>query len=125
MAKSAMAKTTVPGESRRAPIQGRDTCVRELDSPLLASRGRASGQRQNKSPHHFTKLSVLIAVYNEEATLWPCVQAVLAARLPRGLEREIVLVDDGSTDGTWAIAQRLAGKHAQVRLFRQPANRGK
>src|SRR5439155_7074192 len=125
MTKSAMAKTTVPGESRRAPIQGRDTCVRELDSPLVASRGRASGQRQNKSPHHFTKLSVLIAVYNEEATLWPCVQAVLAARLPRGLEREIVLVDDGSTDASWEIAQQLARENPRIRLFRQPENRGK
>ena len=52
----------------------------------------------------FTKLSILIAAYNEQDTLRACVQAVLAAPLPGALTREIVLVDDGSTDRTWAVA---------------------
>ena len=74
---------------------------------------------------HFSKLSILMAVYNEETTLRACVHGVLAARLPFDLQREIVLVDDHSTDGTWEIAQRLAAEHHQIRLFRQPKNLGK
>lgn len=74
-------------------------------------------------PH---KLSILIAAYNEQDTLRSCVEAVLAAPLPGGLSREIILVDDGSTDRTWAVAQQLAVAHpAEVRIFQQPRNIGK
>ena len=65
-----------------------------------------------------------MAAYNEEATLRRCVERVLAVPLP-GLAREIVLVDDGSTDATWEIAQRLASGHPEVRVFQQPRNMGK
>ena len=47
------------------------------------------------------KLSVLMAAFNEERTIAVCVDAVLQAPLPAGLKRELVIVDDGSTDGTW------------------------
>lgn len=46
------------------------------------------------------KVSILIPVYNEFLTLPLVVQRVLAAPLPEGCEKEIVIVDDGSTDGT-------------------------
>lgn len=73
----------------------------------------------------FGKLSILIAAYNEEDTLRPCIEAVLAASLPAGLEREIVLVDDGSQDATWQIAQQLAAEHSHIRVFQQVPNQGK
>jgi glycosyltransferase involved in cell wall biosynthesis len=73
----------------------------------------------------FTKLSILIAAYNEQDTLRACVEAVFAAPLPGALTREIVLVDDGSTDRTWTVAERLAAAHPEVRIFRQPRNLGK
>jgi glycosyltransferase involved in cell wall biosynthesis len=46
------------------------------------------------------KVSILIPVYNEFLTLPLVVQRVLAAPLPEGCEKEVVIVDDGSTDGT-------------------------
>jgi len=46
------------------------------------------------------KISILVPVYNEFLTLPLVIQRVLAAPLPAGCEREIVIVDDGSTDGT-------------------------
>ena len=73
----------------------------------------------------YHKLSILVAAYNEEDTLEECLDAVRAVQLPRGLEREIVVVDDGSTDTTWDIARELAAKHADVRVFQQPRNMGK
>lgn len=73
--------------------------------------------------HH--QLSILIAAYNEQDTLRACVEAVLAAPLPGELSREVVIVDDGSTDRTWAVAQRLAAAHPEVRIFQQPRNLGK
>jgi dolichol-phosphate mannosyltransferase len=46
------------------------------------------------------KVSILIPVYNEILTLPLVIERVLAATLPPGCEKEIVLIDDGSTDGT-------------------------
>ncbi|HEV7869565.1 MAG TPA: glycosyltransferase [Chthoniobacteraceae bacterium] len=73
----------------------------------------------------FCKLSVLMAAYNEQDTLTTCIEAVLAAPLPVGLGCEIVLVDDGSQDATWSIAEELAVVHPELRIFRQPRNFGK
>src|SRR3954466_12803630 len=73
----------------------------------------------------FRKLSILVAAYNEEETLAVCLEAVLQAPLPAGIEREIVLVDDGSKDRTWMIAQKLATQHPEIRTFQQPQNMGK
>lgn len=73
----------------------------------------------------FRKLSILVAAYNEEETLRVCIEGVLAAPLPGNLEREIVIVDDGSKDGTWNIAKALASEHPQVRVFQQNPNQGK
>jgi glycosyltransferase involved in cell wall biosynthesis len=69
-------------------------------------------------------LSIVIPVYNEERTVSVLVDAVLAAALPAGVDREVVLVDDASTDGTAAALSRFAG-NAAVRIVRQPENRGK
>jgi len=68
---------------------------------------------------------VVIPVYNEIATLERIVERVLAVPLP--LEREIILVDDGSSDGTRdlypRIQQRWADADLKVKL--SPCNRGK
>jgi glycosyltransferase involved in cell wall biosynthesis len=69
-------------------------------------------------------LSIAIPVFNEERTVSRLIEAVLAAPLPAGIERELVVVDDASTDGTAAALAALAAD-PRVRLLRQPANRGK
>src|SRR5438045_4060778 len=71
------------------------------------------------------KLSILIAAYNEEETLADCVAGILVAPLPAGLEREIVIVNDGSTDRTATIADELAGDHPEIKSFHQIPNAGK
>src|SRR5213593_5037780 len=66
-------------------------------------------------------LSVMIPAFNEERTL----ELILKHVLERPEVGEVIAVDDGSTDGTWAIISRFADRDPRVRGFRQPANRGK
>jgi len=73
----------------------------------------------------FRRLSVLIAAFNEEPTWRRCVERVLSVRLPAGLDREVVLVDDGSTDNTWGVALELAVSHPAIKVFRHEQNQGK
>jgi glycosyltransferase involved in cell wall biosynthesis len=69
-------------------------------------------------------LSVVVPVYNEERTVVRLLEAVLRAPLPDGIEREIVVVDDASTDATATALERAAADD-RIRLYRQPVNRGK
>jgi glycosyltransferase involved in cell wall biosynthesis len=71
------------------------------------------------------KLSILMPVYNERTVVERCIAQVLAAPLPEEMERELVVVDDRSTDGTWAVLERLAEAQPEIRLFRHEVNRGK
>jgi glycosyltransferase involved in cell wall biosynthesis len=68
------------------------------------------------------KLSVVMPCYNERATIREIVARVISVALP--VEKEIVIVDDGSTDGTRDILATLDGRDG-VRVFLQPQNRGK
>jgi len=61
--------------------------------------------------------------YNEKATIDRIVKAVLSARLPAGMERELIIVDDASTDGTREILQKM--NNPAVRVIYQPKNMGK
>jgi glycosyltransferase involved in cell wall biosynthesis len=71
-------------------------------------------------------LSIIVPCYNEEEFLAALLDRVLAAPLPGGLEREILVVDDGSTDGCGAIAARYEAAHpGLVRAFQHARNRGK
>jgi SAM-dependent methyltransferase len=71
------------------------------------------------------KLTILMPVYNERTVVERCISQVLVAPIPENMERELVIVDDCSTDGTWDILQRLADSSPQIRLFRHEKNSGK
>lgn len=62
--------------------------------------------------------------FNEKHTIQAIIDEVLSANLGT-TEKEIVIVDDGSTDGTRAILKTLAKQHAQVRVFENAKNMGK
>ena len=66
------------------------------------------------------KLSVVIPVYNERATIAEILDRVRAVPI----EKEIIVVDDASTDGTREILQEQA-EQGDIRLFLQPHNQGK
>jgi len=74
------------------------------------------------------RLSVLVPVYNEERTLADVARRVGAVALA-GLEKELVCVDDGSRDGSFAVMQAIEREPppgiAAVKLVRHEKNRGK
>ncbi|HVJ80651.1 MAG TPA: glycosyltransferase family 2 protein [Planctomycetia bacterium] len=67
-------------------------------------------------------LSVLVPAYNEERTIENVLRQVLKLG---GLLREIVVVDDGSRDGTARVVEGLAAGEPKIRFFRQEKNGGK
>jgi glycosyltransferase involved in cell wall biosynthesis len=69
------------------------------------------------------KLSIVMPAYNEKKTIREIVGRVLAVDLG-AIEKELVIVDDGSTDGTRDILRDLDGTRGVRALF-QPANMGK
>jgi hypothetical protein len=70
------------------------------------------------------KLSVVIPCYNEDRTLEDCVDRVLAIE-DDGLDLEIIVVDDCSTDESYGVASRLVERVPGLVLLRHEANRGK
>jgi glycosyltransferase involved in cell wall biosynthesis len=69
------------------------------------------------------KLTVVMPCYNEQATIREIVSRVLAVDLG-AVEREVLIVDDGSKDGTRDILAGLDGRQG-VRVLLQPVNQGK
>ena len=70
-------------------------------------------------------LSVVIPVYNEEATVEELIHRVKKTQLPDTVSMQIVLVDDASHDSTQDILQRLAAQNPEIILVRHRENRGK
>jgi glycosyltransferase involved in cell wall biosynthesis len=68
------------------------------------------------------RLSIIIPAYNERRTIGMLLERVFAARFPEGWEREVIVVDDGSTDGTSELVKEL---RLPVRLIERAENGGK
>ena len=71
------------------------------------------------------RLSVVIPVYEEAETLGPLHAELAAVARAHNLEVEIILVDDGSNDGSWQEVERLATEDCRVRGLRLRRNFGK
>jgi len=70
---------------------------------------------------HYTKLSVIVPAFNERNTIVEIVRRMRAVDLP--MAREIIVVDDGSTDGTRDVLKQL--DDSTLRVVYHPQNRGK
>lgn len=72
-------------------------------------------------------LSIIIPAYNEERTIHLILDKVRDVELVNGITKDVVIVNDGSTDGTViAVEQYMAANPAMgIRFFQQPRNMGK
>lgn len=83
------------------------------------------------------KLSIIIPVYNEEKTVEELLKRVVQVNLPKGVKREIIVVDDGSTDSSklkisnfirsvvGKQSSKLQFKNRDLRLIEHKENKGK
>lgn len=67
------------------------------------------------------KISVIIPAYNEESTIRTIIDRV--RKVP--INKEIIVIDDGSTDATRDVIQEYAESHPEIRAFYHDINRGK
>jgi glycosyltransferase involved in cell wall biosynthesis len=70
-----------------------------------------------------TLLSIVVPCYNEKRTIVPLLERVLGANLPEQVEREVVIVDDCSTDGTADVVKSI--HDPRIRVLRHEKNKGK
>src|SRR4051812_46189381 len=99
---------------------------------MLTSSPEVSPRLAAEAPAHannavLTKVSIVIPVYNEEATIQHLVGLVVKAPLQKGIEREIIIVNDCSKDGTGAKLDELPRLFptASFRITHKPVNEGK
>lgn len=69
-----------------------------------------------------TKLSVVIPVFNEQRTIEELLKKVLEVRLSAGVQKEVIVINDGSSDRTLEILERYKNK---IQLITSTVNRGK
>src|SRR5260370_7432722 len=69
-------------------------------------------------------LSVVVPCYNEEQRLPSTIEKIEAFLDKRGDRYELILVDDGSADGTRRVMDEAAARHNAVRIQALPGNRG-
>jgi glycosyltransferase EpsE len=87
--------------------------------------GRASSApgavTEASAPHEGPTVSVLMGVYNCADTLAVAVGSILGQT---GVDWELIMCDDGSSDATLTLAQALAQGHDNITVLRNPVNRG-
>jgi glycosyltransferase involved in cell wall biosynthesis len=82
---------------------------------------------ENTTPSPLKSVSIVIPVYNEANTVQDLIRLVVEAPLPEGLSREIICINDCSTDGTAAKLDELPTLFPGVsfQVFHKPVNQGK
>lgn len=91
--------------------------------PRVAVCYRRDVSHSSSDRHGSELLSIVVPVYNEEATVGAVIERLLAIDLP--VAREIVVVNDGSTDGTRRVLDAIGPRGETLRIVHAPANGGK
>jgi cellulose synthase/poly-beta-1,6-N-acetylglucosamine synthase-like glycosyltransferase len=83
---------------------------------LISFLEKRPGTKTIALPTHYPSVSMLVPCWNEERTVAKTLESLLELHYPAD-KLEIVVVDDGSTDGTRTIAEAYAAKHPQIKYF--------
>jgi glycosyltransferase involved in cell wall biosynthesis len=76
------------------------------------------------TPRKMRKLSVIVPVFNERNTVVEVLRRMRAVELPDGIEREIIVVDDGSGDGTRDVLRQLGDSTVRILLHKENQGKG-
>ena len=72
-----------------------------------------------------SKLSIIVPVFNEEKTIQDILKHLLELSLPDNIPFEIIVVNDGSTDGTYELISQISKKNKKISLLNHEQNEGK
>lgn len=70
-------------------------------------------------------LSVIVPVYNEEHTIGILLQKVIDVQLMQGMEKQVIVINDCSTDNTLAVLKQWEHSHPQIKVLVHDVNMGK
>jgi dolichol-phosphate mannosyltransferase len=70
------------------------------------------------------KLSVVIPAYNEEETIAKTLEEIVTALDRAGIDHEVIVIDDSSTDRTAVVVDEIAAAHSSVRCLPSPYDNG-
>ncbi|MCX7956210.1 MAG: glycosyltransferase family 2 protein [Patescibacteria group bacterium] len=73
---------------------------------------------------NFKKISIIVPVYNEERFIEKTIKAVIKSNT-LNLKKEIIIVNDGSTDNTLNILKKIKSKHKNIKIINNKTNQGK
>ena len=71
------------------------------------------------------QLSIVIPLFNEQDSLTELTESIQSIVLSQGLDYEIILIDDGSTDKSWSIITNICSKYSNIKGIRFLRNFGK
>ena len=95
------------------------------DLPEKGEDGSAFAKSHEKSQLQDTAITIIIPVHNEEKRLPTCMQRTIEYCDSRQWDYELIVVEDGSTDGTVKVVKEFASRNNRVRLFSSEERLGK
>ena len=110
------ARKNVAGEHQALPV------ILRRDASCKREQFYENGNGDKSASSH--SLSVVLPAYNEEQVIASTVADVFDVLNAWGMDVEVLVVNDGSTDRTGAIVAALATAHPRVRLINHPTNQG-
>ena len=121
--------SVVPGTAFRV-VKQVDKIIRfyhELNNFVKVNRAprRRFSNPSGPAGRYFMDLTVMLLIYNEKGNIIPLVEDIFKVYDYNELDGEILLVDDGSTDGSNAICDRLAKQYKRLRTVHHKQNIGR
>ncbi|MFT5527752.1 MAG: glycosyltransferase involved in cell wall biosynthesis, partial [Pirellulaceae bacterium] len=93
---------------------------------MISSPLQLSNSTRNQIPSFWlAMLSIVIPVFNEDESLDELHRQIISVANAKGYELDIIFIDDGSTDDSWKVIERLSSQHREVSGLRFRRNFGK